>query len=137
MPALHLRHHAGPPPGRCQVSEHQNPHQPVMSDSRRSVTCAAEGCSYIMPHHDFEAGTREQNDATAAAFFRTYHGNQYEPGRAPDITVEWEISACCSVCEDGIGDIQQEDSETLRCTECGTVWDTHGQGGEREETEND
>lgn len=115
----------------------QNPHKPVMSDSRGSVTCAAEACSFIMSHWDIQTRTREQNDTTAAAFFRMNHSGQYDPGRAPDISVDWVISAFCSVCEDGMGDIQQEDSETLHCTECGTTWNMDGEDGEREENEND
>ena len=108
-----------------------------MSDSRSIVTCAAEGCKFAMTHYDFPRRTREQNDTTAAAFFRANHSGQYEPGRAPNISVDWVISACCSVCEDGMGDIQQEDSETLHCTECGTTWNMHGEDGEREEKENE
>ena len=51
------------------------------------------------------------------------------PGRALDIEVDWEPSACCSVCADGVGDITQED-DGLRCHGCGTTWDMDGTGGE-------
>lgn len=119
------------------MNEHQNPHTMVMAENRRTVTCAAEGCSYIMTHWDIQTRTREQNDTTAEALFMMHHRSQYEPGRAPDITVEWEISAYCSVCEDGIGDITQEDTETVYCRECGTTWSADGKDGERKENDND
>lgn len=61
------------------------------------------------------------------------HLDQHKPGRAVDIEVAWELSACCSVCEDGIGSITLSDSESLRCRDCGTVWSLDGTGGERSE----
>lgn len=60
------------------------------------------------------------------------HSAQYEPGRAPDIQVDWEPVALCPVCEDGVGDIAQVD-EGLGCKECDTTWDMVGRGGERAE----
>lgn len=57
------------------------------------------------------------------------HLAQHEPGRALDIEVDWEPSAHCSVCEDGIGRIEQED-DGLICRECGATWDMDGRGGE-------
>ncbi len=60
------------------------------------------------------------------------HLAQHEPGRALDIAVDWEPLANCSVCADGIGDIEQED-EGLVCQECGTSWNLDGTGGTRDE----
>lgn len=59
------------------------------------------------------------------------HLAQHRPGRALDIEVDWEPSARCSVCKDGIGDILQED-DGLTCRECGTYWSIDGTGGYRE-----
>lgn len=61
------------------------------------------------------------------------HLRQHAPGRALDIEVDWEPVASCSVCPDGIGGIEINDSESLRCAECGTAWDMDGKGGERHE----
>ena len=60
------------------------------------------------------------------------HLAQHGPGRALDIEVDWEPSARCSVCADGIGDIEQED-EGLVCQECGTSWNLDGTGGMTDE----
>lgn len=64
-----------------------------------------------------------------------HHLETHEPGRAPDIEVEYEIVAYCSVCEDGLGDVEVVDIETLECAECNTVWYIDGTGGEREDSE--
>lgn len=61
------------------------------------------------------------------------HLRQHEPGRAVDIEVDWEPSACCSVCPDGIGAIKQNDGESLVCDDCGTTWSLDGTCGERVE----
>lgn len=61
------------------------------------------------------------------------HLAQHEPGRAVDIEVNWEPSAFCSVCEDGIGDIKTNDSESLRCDDCDTTWDIDGRNGETDD----
>lgn len=60
------------------------------------------------------------------------HLDQHKPGRALNVEVSWEPSAWCSVCEDEIGDIVQED-DGLTCRECGTTWDIDGEQGERKE----
>lgn len=60
------------------------------------------------------------------------HLRQHEPGRALDIDVDWTPSARCSVCEDGIGTVVQDD-DGLACRECGTRWDIEGKYGERDE----
>lgn len=57
------------------------------------------------------------------------HLAQHEPGRALDIEVDWEPSANCSVCPDGIGTIKHSDDGGITCTECGTEWDLDGGGG--------
>lgn len=58
------------------------------------------------------------------------HIETHEPGRAPDIDVEYVLSASCSVCEDGIGSVEQVDSETIECQECHTTWSSDGSYGE-------
>lgn len=59
------------------------------------------------------------------------HADQYLPGRAPDIEVEYVVSATCSVCEDG-GDVDTNDSDSVVCGDCGTTWSNDGKWGERE-----
>ena len=63
------------------------------------------------------------------------HLPQHEPGRAVDIEVDWEPSACCSVCPDGIGSVRwdNESGEGLICIECRTTWDNEGRSGELRE----
>lgn len=46
--------------------------------------------------------------------------------------MDWEPSAFCSVCADGIGDIVAED-EGLTCRDCGTTWGIDGKMGETSE----
>ena len=65
------------------------------------------------------------------------HLETHEPGRAPDIDVEYVLSASCSVCEDGIGDVVQESSDSIECRECGTTWSDDGTYGELKEVEDD
>ena len=60
-----------------------------------------------------------------------HHLDQHAPYRALDIDVCWEVSADCSVCEDG-GEIVEEDGG-LTCRKCGAYWDIDGTGGTREE----
>lgn len=59
------------------------------------------------------------------------HASQYEPGRAPDIAIDWVIDASCSICDDG-GRIDVVDSECIRCEDCGATWDMNGDNGERD-----
>jgi hypothetical protein len=108
-----------------------NPHQPATQDTR--IACAAPDCGYAMHRHPNPDGS--SMDAFLLDLFHRNHSRQYDPGRAPDIAVDWEISACCSVCPDGIGDVRMEDSESVRCKECGTTWDIRGTSGERAEAE--
>ena len=65
------------------------------------------------------------------------HLKTHEPGRAPDIVVEYVLSASCSVCADGVGDVVQESSEVLECRDCGTTWSEDGTYGELKEVEDD
>lgn len=57
------------------------------------------------------------------------HLETHEPGRAPNIEVDYILSADCSVCEDG-GDVKDE-GEALVCGDCGTTWYRDGTYGER------
>lgn len=63
------------------------------------------------------------------AYLLRGHYEQHAPGRALDITVDWEVSADCSVCDDG-GDIRHED-DGLTCEKCWTTWSIDGTCGER------
>lgn len=60
------------------------------------------------------------------------HAKQHEPGRAPDIDVDWRVFADCSVCEDD-GNVQVDDEGDLECTKCRTYWSIDGTGGTRRE----
>lgn len=106
------------------MTETVNAHQPVTATNR--IDCAATDCGYAM--HTYHP---PQGSIDWAHHFRQQHTAQYEPGRAPDITVDWEISACCSVCPDGIGKVVTNDSETVMCEECNTYWNIDGTCGER------
>lgn len=113
-----------------------NPHTMVMSDNRGIVTCAAEGCYYVSTHYDFPGRTPEENDASAEGIFRMHHSGQYEPGRAPNIAIEYQLVATCSVCPDG-GDVVSDSSESVTCNGCGTIWDIDGTDGTRKENDDD
>lgn len=104
-----------------------NAHVPAMgihpSGAVGSVSCAADGCHYLLTAG---LGTAERY----AGMFKREHAVQYEPGRAPDIEVDYIISADCSICEDG-GDVDMTDSDTLSCSKCSTTWNARGEHGER------
>lgn len=85
------------------------------------VECSA--CDHVM-----FTGTWQPR-AEARQSWIADHIAQHAPGRALDIEVDWEPSALCSVCEDGIGDIDLAD-DGLACRECGTTWDIDGENGE-------
>jgi hypothetical protein len=97
-------------------------HELVMDGN--AARCA--GCGHVI------FGLAHLQPGQMEAMFRNLHGRQYEPGNAPDITVEWELVAQCSVCPDG-GSIELVDSEGVRCTECRTTWAIDGSMGEREQ----
>jgi hypothetical protein len=111
-----------------------NPHQPQQTENR--LTCTAPDCGYAMFTYGLRhfEGQPEKQDTYWRSLF-TNHADQFDPGRAPDITVDWEISACCSVCEDKIGHVETNDSESVICKECGTTWHIDGTGGELKEQE--
>ena len=89
-----------------------------------SVKVECSACRHVMFTGNWEHVAKERESWIAD------HIAQHAPCRALDIEVDWEPSACCSVCEDGIGDIRQVSSEGLECIECGTTWDNDGRGGE-------
>lgn len=82
---------------------------------------------------DFASFTSVRTALVSAQEYATnsirYHLETHNPGRAPDIDVEYKIEACCSVCEDGIGDVTEADSETLECNRCGSHWSIDGTYG--------
>lgn len=81
----------------------------------------------ICSHVTFTA--RPNDSIPLAEVILEDHLSQHEPGRALDIEVDWEPSANCSVCPDGIGTIKHSDDGGITCTECGTEWDLDGKGG--------
>lgn len=107
-----------------------NPHQPITED--RQIRCAAEDCNFAM-HRIRTSQAQGVQDIHLLTLFHYNHADQYSPGRAPDIAVDWTISACCSVCPDGIGDVELNDGESVVCKECNTTWSMDGTHGEREE----
>lgn len=110
-----------------------NPHQPALTEDGHNLRCTAPDCGYALHVYHHPSGNTPPE--YWAGLFHSYHSRQYDPGNAPDIAVDWEISASCSVCPDGIGDVKTNDSETVRCEECGTTWHIDGTGGERAEAD--
>lgn len=113
------------------MSDFVNPHQPEHEGGL--LKCQAPDCGYWRTFYVPEYRDYAEWLASACEGFKREHSEQFKPGRAPDISVDWEISACCSVCEDGIGDVVSEDSESLRCKECSTTWSMEGDSGERDD----
>lgn len=106
-----------------------NLHQPRIDGT--AVRCSAPGCyhvtfGYLLPTEKDDPERQE----SAKENFRRAHTATYEPGRAPDIEVDWRVVATCSVCHDG-GDVDTSDSETVECSQCHTTWYIDGTGGER------
>jgi len=95
----------------------------------RPMTILCSEGDYVI----FASQRTDSTDAVDGARWIRDHLDQHKPGRAMDIAVDWEVSACCNVCEDEIGDVETDDGETLRCRECGTTWNIDGTNGEREE----
>lgn len=93
-----------------------------MADGIERRDCPRNGCDWwvICTHGPF------------ADQYLAEHEAQHGPGRALDISVDWEVSALCSVCEDGIGDVQLED-DGVNCQDCGTYWSIDGTNGHRDE----
>lgn len=112
-----------------------NPHIPRLTES--TVECSAPGCSHVWyVGSDAVERAKERTPRDPVAFFTSIWGNhsrQFEPGGAPDITVEWELVAHCSVCPDKVGDVVTNDSESVVCNECGTTWGMDGESGETDE----
>lgn len=111
-----------------------NPHRAVFDDKQKMVTCAAPACRYcfIYPGPRAEGKLTREIAQRWTRIFHANHGMQYEPGRAPDIAVDWEISASCSICDDG-GEIEMNDGETIQCQTCKTIWTINGENGERDD----
>lgn len=104
-----------------------NAHQPELNPSSqapRSASCSAPSCH-------FHVWGGAQTEAFYRGLFKD-HADQYEPHRAPDIEVDWEISASCSVCEDSGSIRVDDDGESVRCSDCGTTWSMIGEQGERD-----
>lgn len=70
----------------------------------------------------------------AEGAFKRHHSAEYEPGRAPSISVDWEPSAWCSICNksDIVADAWSDDGGVI-CEHCGTRWDGSGGSGETDE----
>lgn len=70
-----------------------------------------------------------------AQLYLADHLAQHLPGRALDIEVDWVPRAFCSVCDDGLGNIDQK-NDGLVCRACGTTWGIDGMDGYRKEASN-
>ena len=103
------------------------PRRAPSEDQWVSVKVECSACDHVMftAHRKHVVMSRESWIAD--------HIAQHAPGRALDIEVDWEPSACCSVCDDGIGDIEEESSEVLICRDCGTTWNYDGTMGETDD----
>lgn len=84
-----------------------------------SVSARCSACSYIT----YTAGPSGRDFSNII----DEHLKQHNPGRAPDIEIEYILSADCSVCEDG-GDIVADDG-VLLCRICQTSWSDDGTHG--------
>lgn len=112
----------------------ENLHQPQMDGT--AVRCAVPDCGTVvfgLLHPERVEVEREQENAREA--FKRMHTSEYEPGRAPSISVEWALVASCSVCPD-MGDVVMDD-DVLVCQTCKTTWFRDGSFGERPEPEDD
>lgn len=90
-----------------------------------AFACRADGCEY-----DEITAAPVDVPLEKVLVLRSDHQKQHHPDRAFDIEVQWNISALCSVCPDGIGKVTLED-EGIACQECGTYWSIDGTGGYR------
>lgn len=80
-----------------------------------------------LPKREFPTRTDTEHAALELNMLRD-HADQHEPGRALDISVDWELVASCSVCEDGGHVIHT--GEELMCERCCTTWSVDGTMGE-------
>lgn len=108
-----------------------NRHTPLIAPAEdgaefTNVTCNAPGCRYRCR---YMVSTVSRDDFPA--IFHRAHGNEYDPGRAPSIEVDWEPSGSCSTC--GRGDIETGDDDTVQCDFCGSYWSHDGSGGTEDE----
>ena len=91
-------------------------------------TCRSCGCEVFTARSGEYLSSGDKLIESLDGFYAD-HQDQHRPGRAPDIEVDWEPSATCSVCPDG-GDIHQDSSDVLEGRGCGTTWYLDGTGGE-------
>lgn len=108
----------------------RNDHELIIGDGE--LSCAAKGCDWIV-----YVGSASTDAARGSLNSQLYfdriareHSSQFDEGAAPNIEIEYELSAGCSVCPDKIGDVVCESGETIMCRECGTTWDMEGTMGE-------
>lgn len=108
-------------------------HFPVANGG--ALVCNAPSCEYTAYIGEAAVARGAASETPLAEYFANLwhgHARQFEPGAAPDITVEWELVASCSVCPEG-GDMRQGDDNTVECQVCGTYWDHDGTDGETDE----
>lgn len=109
------------------IGREPNPHQPTFDVlAKDGLKCEAPGCNYYLHV------PREEWLETWKPYFRREHTDQFDHDRARNITVEWVISATCSVCPDG-GEVDTVDGESIECLHCGTTWSMDGSNGYRHE----
>lgn len=85
-------------------------------------------CSHCS--HGLYTATHSKYAGRQRTWMADHIAQHNDPTRALDITVDWDISAYCSVCDDGIGDVQVNDIESIQCVVCGTTWSIDGKDGE-------
>lgn len=107
----------------------KNPHQPVITDN--SLQCKASDCctQMFIGSSAIERGRAKYPDSPAAGWDHLWnsHKRQFEDDGAPDIAVEWELVASCSVCPDG-GDMESN-GDGVQCQKCFTSWSMDGDYG--------
>lgn len=106
----------------------ENKHLPIEVPADHSGYAGGWGCADEKCRYKVNFPTASSMD-NYKRFFAERHTIQFNKNRAQDITVDWDISAYCSVCEDGIGTVIVVDGDTIRCTDCGTTWSMDGTGG--------
>lgn len=116
------------------MSDHTGVFQRDADGRIERVSCNAEGCKWA-----YWVGSGFENTEESHSHSIKDHADQFEPGRAPNIDVEYKVVAYCSVCPNGSGSritIVGRDGtrapDSLQCEHCGTGWDVDGKNGTRD-----
>lgn len=90
-----------------------------------AVYCEAPGCNF-RARFTLESLSRDGFKKT----FHSLHGQEYDEGRAPSISVDWEPVADCSFCGRGRIEVDPDGDGGVKCDFCGSFWNQHGEHGE-------